>query len=212
MNSVHVTLLVALKGADLHASTASITLREKMGYADSLAGLRRLDRYRFRIESGAPAATLASALQRVLDRRSTFYNRNKHEYALSVASDGDVRRSGVAVPELRERWARRLGAPEHTRVVEIAVHDDDDDARAALGATLQADLAPAAEDVSVACEEASTVWWLALTTTDGATAVRDAGRIAVTRARDEGLLANPNYQRVDIGEPVTLGDFIAAPG
>jgi hypothetical protein len=212
MNTVHVTLLVALKGADLYASTASLTLREKMGYADTLAGLRRLDRYRFRIDSGVPAATLTSALQRVLDRRSTFYNRNKHDYALSVSGDGDTRRSGVAESDLRERWARRLGTPDHARVVELAVHDDDDDARAALAATLQGDLAPAAADVSVVCEEASTVWWLALNTTDGATAVRDAERIAITRARDEGLLANPNYQRVDIGEPVTLREFIAAPG
>ena len=77
-----------------------------------LIGIKHFDTFRLRLETGAdPGATLA-ALRRVLDRQSTFYNRNKHLFSLeaSWSEDGKSRRhsEGVAHGELVSRWRAEL--------------------------------------------------------------------------------------------------------
>lgn len=217
MTRMDVTLDVALKGADLFASTAALTLRDKMGLEDEVIGVARLDRYRFVIETpGDPEETLA-AVEGVFDRRSTFYNRNKHEYALTARLNGATRFrtsvTGAGTGALRSRWVRSLGRGEML-ILELTVHDDDDERVAALGAKVQDDLRRVGglADTKVSCHEASTVWWLALSAGDPEEAREVARRIALTRSRDEGLLANPAYQRVDLGAACTPANFVESAG
>jgi len=100
--TVDVRLLVYLKGADLTASTAFLTLRDKMGYADKLFGIKRFDEYAVSIESGEPAGT-AEALKRLLATQSTYYNRNKHDFLLCCTWEGGELRDGVDEIEVERR-------------------------------------------------------------------------------------------------------------
>ena len=205
MTKIDVTLVVVLKGADLYASTATLTLRDTMGLGERLAGLKRMHRYRFTIETTADVETVIAALERVLDRRSTFYNRNKHEFALEATWDGGTHAGGLEKDVLRERWfgalRNRGAAAGGVYALELGVSDDDRGAVDALGSVIETDLANIADTgaARVKFSEASTVWWLAIAAAGENEAREEAEKIAVTRSRDEGLLANPNYQTVIIG-------------
>ena len=214
MTRIELCLDVILKGTDLFASTATLTLRDKMGLGERLAGLGRLDRYRFIVEAqGDPDATVG-ALAKIFDRRSTFYNRNKHEFALVARWNGNGCSSGTDIIEMRSRWGRSLGkAAEGTVLVaELAVHDDDDRGKR-LGGGVAAELTRSGSaPARVECHETSTVWWLALAAPDESQARRLAESIAITRSRDEGLLANPAYQRVEFGEVQSIATFVVSSG
>ncbi len=105
---ITVDLLVGLKGVDLYASTAQLTLVNKMGYGGKLIGIKRFDFFKFDIEtSAAPEAAIAN-LKRVLDRQSTFYNRNKHLYSLTCNWGENSHREGVSRADLERRWTSEL--------------------------------------------------------------------------------------------------------
>jgi hypothetical protein len=220
MNRVDVTLLVALKGADLAASTAALTLRDKMGYADSLIGLKRMDYFRLALESAAAPERTVENLRRVLDRQSTFYNRNKHIYVLEweagrEASGG----AGEARATILERWRRELAKHLQNKgsresggkdpadrfnlkeafLVQVLIEDDDTATRAAIAAKVENDLRSleGSGDVVVTCQHRGALWWLALSAPDSAGAEGMARQITVTERRDAGLLMNPNYQRAE---------------
>jgi len=227
--TIDARLLVALKGADLAASTARLTLLDKMGYGDTLLGLRRFDYFDLAIETAAEPAAAVAALKRVLDRQSTFYNRNKHLYALECRWAGETHAEGVAREELERRFRAGLGRGSGTHgvadsggkdpgkqfilngskgfLVEVLVEDDDRSARDAIAAKVQGDLAglPDTRDAVVRCRHRATVWWLALLAGDPAAAEETAHRIATTERRDAGLLYNPNYQRAEIGPARRIG-------
>lgn len=222
-------LLVALKGADLAASTARLTLVDKMGYGETLLGLRRFDYFDLAIETAAEGPAAVAALRRILDRQSTFYNRNKHLYALECRWPGHTEAVGTARADLEKRFRAGLGPGLATEpvgdsggknpskkfilkaskgfLVEVLVEDDDRSARDAIAAKVQGDLAglPDTRDATVSCRHRATVWWLALLA-DGPAAAEDiARRIAATERRDAGLLYNPNYQRAEIGPARPIG-------
>jgi len=212
-------LLVWLKGVDLAANTARLTLVGKMGFGDSLAGLRRFDYFRFEIDPGAAGAgdpeETVEALKSVLDRQSTFYNRNKHAYSLSCTWKGGARLEGASRESLRQRWAAEVhnslennlvtdfGGKESGRKVifnglkvflaEVLVEDEDASARDSIAAKLQSGLG----GTRVSCLNEATLWWIALSAQDREDATALAEKVAVTTRRDAGLLMNPNFQNVE---------------
>ncbi len=115
--TVQALLQVALKGADLAATTAELTLRHRMGFDRVLLGLRRLDEFAFLVRTQADPQTTLEGLRAALDRQSTFYNRNKHRFAMrcdwrSEHASG-CRIDGEDPEAMRARWvdalARRHG-------------------------------------------------------------------------------------------------------
>jgi hypothetical protein len=230
MTSIDARLLVALKGADLAASTARLALVDKMGYGGRLLALKRFDFFRFQIDSPAGADATIDTLQRILDRQSTFYNRNKHLYSLSCGWDTGDRVLGVARDELRRQWAREsLQHDDNKSVtdlvgkistddvilknsgrfrVEVLVEDDDQSARVSIAAKIRGGLSEVQETrgAEVTCFNRATVWWLAVLAPDAKAAEETARDITVTTRRDRGLLMNPNYQVAEFlaVEPLAL--------
>lgn len=221
-HTIRARLLVSLKGTDLAASTAEIALVDKMGFGDRLAGLKRFDYFQFEIDSPASPSTTVDTLQRILDRQSTFYNRNKHLYSLSCEWDGTQRVLGVERDEIRRRWlgdvlesvenkeiadlrgkdSPKGGIFSHSGrfLVDVLVEDDDTQARASVAARIRGGLVEFDETrgAEVRCENRATVWWLAIHAPNAAAAEETARDITVTTRRDRGLLMNPNYQRAEV--------------
>jgi len=222
MNRINVTLLVALKGADLYASTAALALRDKMGYSEELIGLKRMDYFRLTLASEAPPERTIENLRRVLDRQSTFYNRNKHLYVLEwEAGEAGSGGAGEAREAFLGRWHTELAKHLQNKgsgesggkdpadrfilggsegfLVQVLIEDDDTSTRDTIAAKVQTDLAglEGSGDVKAACQHRGAVWWLALFAPDAAGAEDMARHITVTERRDSGLLMNPNYQRAE---------------
>ncbi|UCH82552.1 MAG: hypothetical protein JSW50_08680, partial [Candidatus Latescibacterota bacterium] len=211
--TIEVTLDVFLKGVDLIASTAFLTLRDKMGYGHSLLGLRRLESYAFTIESPNPDKTVAK-LRRVLSTQSTFYNRNKHNHVLRCRWDGGELDDGVDPVECRARletqaratleaagaMAEDFDSQQGTnRVIleavpvyrtEVLVEGLDPTAKKAMAQKLEAEL----ETAPVVVTTLGTCWYLALRAQSDAQAQTVTEEITVTEKRDRGLLLNPNYE------------------
>ena len=213
---IEAQLLVWLKGTDLFANTAYLTLVGKMGLADKLAGIKRFDYFRFGIDSRSaePGATV-STLKKVLDSQSTFYNRNKHAYSLDCAWDGARHLDGAAKTEVQTQWLGGIsntirnqqvtdfdGKESSNRVIfsgfsgylaEVVVEDEDSSARESVALKLQSGLS----GTSVSCLNRATLWWLALCVDTQKDADTLAREITVTKRRDRGLLMNPNYQSAE---------------
>lgn len=214
--NIEAQLLVWLKGTDLCANTAYLTLVGKMDFAGKLAGIKRFDYFRFHIDSQAtdPGATV-TALKGVLDRQSTFYNRNKHAYSLDCAWDGDSHLEGLPRAEVKSRWAGELSNIVKNQqvvdfdgkdlskqvifnelkgyLVEVVVEEEDPSARDSVAAKLQSGLG----GTPVSCLNRATLWWLALCVQTQNEAAALAREITVTTRRDSGLLMNPNYQSAE---------------
>jgi hypothetical protein len=214
MTSIDARLLVALKGTDLAARTARLALVDKMGFGARLLALKRFDYFRFGIDSPAQPDATIDALSRLLDRQSTFYNRNKHVYSLACAWEGGERVLGVARADLLRQWSKHIEKTSVTDsdgkisteeaivnisgryLVEVLVEDDDQSARASIAARIRGGLSEGRETrgAEVTCFNRATVWWLAICASDAEAAERTARDITVTTRRDRGLLMNPNYQ------------------
>jgi hypothetical protein len=200
-----------LKGIDLVADTAFLTLRGKMGYHDRLLGIKRLDRYEFRIETGNPPETL-SKLKRFLGTQSLFYNRNKHNVSLGCRWEGGGLDEGVSIDHChRQLVAQARGSlaegvaedfrsiDDKSRVMfndvpvfrtEVLVEDLDPSVKRNLARKLETELSTA----PVVVTTQGTCWHLALCADSGDEARALTEEIAVTEKRDRGLLLNPNYQ------------------
>ncbi len=212
---IDVKLSVFLKGADLVAETAYLTLIEKMHYEGRLSNLKRFDFFRFDIDSDAPERT-ASDLKTLLDRQSTFYNRNKHGHILHCRWEGGEFREGPEPDILRRRFYGEMSKPSDFKevaefhgkmeekkviirvnrffLVESLVEDREAMYRSALAGKLQAGLG----GVPVAVPSSGTLWWLLLVADSETEARATAEEIIVSERRDKGLLLNPNYQRFEI--------------
>lgn len=215
-NSIDARLLVGLRGPDLAALTARLALVEKMGFGDRLAGLQRWDFFHLSLESAAPPEAVIEALKRTLARQSTFYNRNKHMYSLECRWGSELRVDGPSRADLARRFGQALGKhgaagtefdgkpgskadivnTSPVFLVEVIVQDDDSAGRDGIAAKLTRELS--APDglgaVTVRCPGRATVWWLAIAASSESAAMETARQITVTTRRDQGLLANPNYQ------------------
>lgn len=212
--TVHVSLRAWNKGVDLVASTAFLTLVDKMAYGDRLLALQRLDSCAFDIETAAPKPA-SDAIKKFFSGQSSFYNRNKHNYLLECSWRGEMESDGTPISELHGRIRaavhRRIAgasrefdsnsAPDRVILkdlsvyrTEVLVEDRDGSAKKALAQRLEAELV----DASVAVSALGTCWNLALRagSEEEATAVTD--EIVVSRRRDRGLLLNPNDHRFDI--------------
>lgn len=223
--TIEVSLDVTLKGIDLVADTAYLTLRGKMGYEDKLLGIKRLDAYAFRFDTLNPPESLAR-LKRLLATQTLFYNRNKHNFSLRCRWDGGRLDEGVSADHSHRQLANQVertlasGRPENfdgtkseIRVMlqkvpvfrtEVVVEDLDPSVKGGLSAKLERELSTG----PVVVTTLGTLWHLALRakTRDEAEAVtRD---IVVTRKRDRGFLLNPNYQgfRLVAAETMELVD------
>jgi hypothetical protein len=208
-------LSVFLKGADLVAETAYLTLIAKMHYEGKLVNLKRFDLFRFEIDSDTPEQT-TSDLKNLLDRQSTFYNRNKHGHILLCRWQGGELREGPDVDGLRRRFYDEMSKPadlkevaefrgqkaeekviiEENRffLVETLVEDQDSTFRSSVAGKLQAGLG----GLPVTVPSSGTLWWLLLVANSETEALATAEEIIVSERRDQGLLLNPNYQRFEI--------------
>lgn len=214
---IDTTLLVLLKGSDLVASTAYLTLTGKMGYSGSLLGIKRFDFYRLMLDAGERGGPeVVALLRQVLDRQSTFYNRNKHMYSLECRWNGDGHHEGFGPEEVENRWTSSFQSSLKNKavtdfdgkdlpkevilngllgfLVEVMVEDEDPSARDSIAAKLQADLG----GIGVSCVNRATLWWLALGARDKDEAAALAWEMTVTKRRDAGLLLNPNYQHAEL--------------
>ena len=202
---------VMLKGIDLVADTALLTLQGKMGYGARLLGIRRLDAYEFRIEAAEPPETV-STLKRFLSTQSLFYNRNKHHFSLRCRWEGGAADEGVPADRCREQLAAQVrratmgGARKdfrsgqgESRVIlnggpvfrtEVLVEDLDSAVRMNIGRKLEAELSTA----PVRVPTLGICWHLALRAESLEEARSITDGIVVAERRDRGLLLNPNYQ------------------
>jgi hypothetical protein len=202
---------VMLKGADLVADTAFLTLRGKMGYEDRLLGVIRLNRYEFRIEGGEPSLT-TSALKRFLNTQTLFYNRNKHHFSLRCRWEGGRLDDGVPADRAERSLAAQVratleggvvkdfnGGPGASRGIltsnpvfrtEVLVEDLDAAVKTNMARKLEAEFSTTLVEVSTL----GVCWHLALRAQGPEDARTITEEIVVARRRDRGLLSNPNYQ------------------
>lgn len=218
MTRLDARLLVGLRGPDLTASTARLTLVQKMGFGDRLVGLKRYDFFHLVLDSKTAGEALMKALTTTLARQSTFYNRNKHMYSLECRWEGGDQTDGPSHEDLKRQFGEVLGRRMGTGIdfdgkegrkvaivnaspvflVEVFVQDDDSAGRSAIAAKLTRELSGVVSDpVKVQCPSRATVWWLGIAAREETVAMETARQITVTKRRDEGLLMNPNYQRAE---------------
>ena len=187
------TLTVELKSADPVALTAAHALTHRLGYGKSLAELRRLDLWRLKVEAHGIADALALAGSWVT-RSNRFVNPNKHIYELS-ARGGETPGTGTGT---RGRGANRVAWV-------VATSEPDLDGEAAV--RLIHDRFHGQE----LTEARHAVAWMIRFTqaVDPAEVPRLAQGMAIARARDQGLLANPHFQPVAIVKSLTSPEAAA---
>jgi hypothetical protein len=213
-SALDMRLSVWLKGADLAATTAFLTLTDKMGYGGRLLALRRFDHYGFGAEAHEPRAAVAR-LKTILSGQSTFYNRIKHSYFLEFRWQGGSVTDGIPIDELERRLAsdvaRRLelevsqdlnGKGDQKRVIvknvpiyrtEVRVEALDPSERDGLARKLGSELSsPVVGSALGVC------WYFAIRAENEEAAQAMTREIVVSRRRDCGLLLNPNYQTYQV--------------
>jgi phosphoribosylformylglycinamidine (FGAM) synthase PurS component len=172
-----VELLVKLKIPDVTALTAGGALRRRMGYADTLRSLTRADYYR--LELASPDAEAAEALVTELaDKTNLFVNPNKHVYEVLT---GDA-------PAATSR--------DGLHSVRVLVTDPADGSAEGALAALQGRLG---YGESVRGLLKGVLWTLTIAADSLEQAREIAREIAVTRAREHGLLMNPHFQECVVG-------------
>ena len=172
-----IELLVTLKIPDVTALTAAGALRRRMGYAEALKDLRRMDYYLLHLAVEHPEQARALAAE-LAENTNLFVNPNKHAYELRF-------------PEARAEPAAEDGVWS----VELLVTDVEGSTASDIEQALQERLGYAQQ---VARVERGTLWIMKLAAPDLSAARRLADEIAVTRARDKGLLVNPHFQAWEI--------------
>ncbi len=222
--TIEVSLDVMLKGIDLVADTAYLTLRGKMGYEDKLLGIKRLDAYAFRFDTANPPESLAR-LKRLLATQTLFYNRNKHHFSLRCRWDGGRLDEGMSADhphrQLSSQVKRTLAAerPENfdsqaneIRVIlqkvpvfrtEVVVEDLDPSVKGGLSRKLESELSSG----PVVVTTLGTKWHLALRAKSRDEAEAVTREIVVTQKRDRGFLLNPNYQGFQLVAAETMELF-----
>jgi len=184
------TLTVALKSADPVALTAAHALTHRLGYAKALAELRRMELWRLRVEAHGIADALALAGSWIT-RSNRFVNPNKHIYELA-AHGGDPAGSSGGRGANRVAWVVARSEPDldgeaAVRLIHERFHGRElQEARHAVAWMLR--FAPAVDPAEVP---------------------RLAQGMAIARARDRGLLANPHFQPVAIVRSLTTPDAVA---
>ncbi len=173
-----IELLVTLKIPDVTALTAANSIRRRLGYSERLTSLQRADYYRLELEAESEAAAL-DLVRELAQRTNHFVNPNKHAFTLRP-------------------FDQRVSPPSRDGdyEVEVLTTDAESDRSADLEAALAGDRLAQGRVQAV---HTGVLWNLRLRADSPQEAVAMARDIAVTRARDQGLLANPHFQAVQIG-------------
>lgn len=171
----NVALVVCLKIPDVTALTAAEALRRSLNY-QQLRSLHRAEYYglALRVESPDQATALATELA---EQTLLFVNLNKEQYSLHSGPPS----VGQARPGCQ--------------LVQVLVTTPDDPAEARLLATLQG---PSGYADQVADLTRGVLWTLELAVDDPAEARRLAREIAAATSLEQGLLANPHCQKIEI--------------
>ncbi len=173
-----IELLVTLKIPDVTALTAANTIRRRLGYAERLLALKRADYYRLELETETEQAA-CDLVTDLAQRTNHFVNPNKHAFTVRTA------RQRLTPPSTN-------GAFE----VEVLITDAEGDRAPDLEQALASDRIAQGRVKAV---HVGVLWTLTLRADSPQEAVELARDIAITRARDRGLLANPHFQSVQIG-------------
>ncbi|MCZ6766709.1 MAG: hypothetical protein O7D32_07230 [bacterium] len=215
--TLRVSLWVSLKGTDLVASTAWLTLVDTMGHGRNLLGLCRFDVYEFAVESDDPARS-AEEVKRLFAGQGRFYNRNKHNYLLDISWKGGHVIDGMPLAENIRRLAAEVTArircedfdgnkaPDRAMLnsvpvfrTDVLIEDLDPATKERLSRYLESELAATVEVSAL-----GTCWYLALRAGSEGEATEIARNITVTQSRDRGLLLNPNSQGLKILSQQTM--------
>ncbi|HEY3396979.1 MAG TPA: phosphoribosylformylglycinamidine synthase subunit PurS [Armatimonadota bacterium] len=173
-----IELLVTLKIPDVTALTAANTMRRRLGFAERLVDLQRADYYRLEIDAESEQAALDQVTD-LAQRTNHFVNPNKHSFAVRVAT------TRMTPPSRGDAYE-----------VEVLTTDAEGDRSADLELALANDQITSGRIKAV---HTGVLWTLWLRAESPQEALGLARELAVTRARDHGLLANPHFQEVRIG-------------
>ena len=185
---LEVRLDVRLKGADLVASTAYLTLVNKMGYEGRVLGVEHGKRFEFTIEC-ADASQTAQTIRTLFANQSYFYNINKHSFYLDCRWQGGSLTDGTPIDEASVTGGA-AGAGGSAYLTEVLIEDLDESERDVLGKRVREELGAEAARATVL----GTVWYLTLKADTPEAARELTDEIVVTTKRDRGLLLNPNGQ------------------
>ena len=173
-----IELLVTLKIPDVTALTAANTMRRRLGYAERLTALGRADYYRLELEAESEATAL-DLVRELAEKTNHFVNPNKHAFTVRPYEQR------VAPP-----------AQDGEYEVEVLTTDAESDRSGELEAALTNDRRAQGRVKAV---HVGVLWTVRLRAEHAQEAVEMARDLAVTRARGQGLLANPHFQAVRIG-------------
>jgi phosphoribosylformylglycinamidine (FGAM) synthase PurS component len=215
-----VELWVRLKVTDLVTQTASITLIEKLDFADRLRGLVHYSYWGMEAD-GADPRSILSEIDRVIRLDGAFTNQNKHYYRLFVGetAGSGIRKTDRGAPAARET----ADGAERSRAGVLSTGD----LPLERDFPMSSDLPPAAAElfavdclirerrpdreigyaerlgsrlrgVAVSNLRFGDVWRLIVAAPSRERALADIERMVVSRSRREGLLLNPHYQKYEI--------------
>ena len=171
-----VELLVTLKIPDVTALTAANVLRRRMGYAETLKELRRADYYRLDLACDSDADALALADELAV-KTNEFVNPNKHVFTVRLPARGEEQ------------------ATDGVYAAHVLVTDPTDGSAAGILSALQGRLGYGDRIQGVL---RGTLWTLRLACASADDARQSARDIAITEARDKGLLMNPHFQECEV--------------
>lgn len=173
-------LTTVLKTRDAVAATADYTLRHDMGYEGVLCNVQREDFWCVALDDTGSTANIESMMKDLAEKTRVFVNPNKHRY--SIKSEGSIRTE--ADPEKTGRYR----VPVLVRSIEDRAGEN---ALKTLHALYQV-------GKTVRAIESGVLWTLDIQAGSEEEARGIAEKIAVTRTRLEGLLANPHYESVKV--------------
>lgn len=178
----YIRLFVTLKITDNTARTALYTVKNRLGFF-SVKDLRRSDFWEFSF----PELTMEQALQaaeRLVQKTALFVNPNKHKWRLETA-DGSIKEQTTAT------------IPASVSAAVLVCDLIDGKAESALDASRA--LSPEGEQPASLIRG---VWWDLVFADLPLEEIRQAAeKIALTKSREEGILANPHYQTYQIFYP-----------
>ena len=171
-----VELLVTLKIPDVTALTVANALRRRMGYAETLKELRRADYYRLDMACETDDEALALARE-LAEKTNEFVNPNKHVFEVLLPSRGGET------------------ASDGVYAAHVLVTDPTDGSAQGILSALQGRLGYGGKVQGVL---KGTLWTLRLACESAEKAREIARDVAVTEARDKGLLMNPHFQECEV--------------
>ena len=175
----NVIVLVSLKIFDNVAASALYALKSRLGY-NQIRSLKRSDYWRLYLPDSRDEEAVETT-ERLLSKTALFVNPNKHRWTIHLNAEP----------------ADLLSTGEGETVAAVLVEEDEDSRAAGVREALVR-----REDCGPNVEVRHGTWWaLYLGDIPYPQARALTEEIAVTRARHQGLLCNPHYQRAVVVVP-----------